>query len=69
MKFRYIGECPEGTITQYDVTFRPGEASEVTDETAIRKLSANRFFEAVDAAPAEAEKRGPGRPPKVKADG
>lgn len=52
-KFRYIGEAPNGSIEQYGVTFKPGEASEVTDALAIRKLSGNPFFEAVADAPVE----------------
>lgn len=48
--FRYIGEAPNGSIELYGVTFKPGEASEVSDAFAIRKLSANRFFEVVEQA-------------------
>lgn len=65
--FRYIGEAPNGSIELYGVTFKPGEASEVSDAFAIRKLSANRFFEAVWAAPqpvAAEEPKRKGRRPK-----
>jgi hypothetical protein len=46
MKFRYIGEAPNGPIEQYGYTFTPGEAVDVTDEAAVRKLKVHKFFEA-----------------------
>jgi hypothetical protein len=49
MKFKYIGEAPEGKITQHDVVFLPNEWTEVKDEFAINKLRGNRFFVAADA--------------------
>lgn len=78
MKFRYNGEVgPDGTITTRGLTFKLGEAVEVTDPVTIAKLKGNRFFEAVDggsdyrdeptelthALAPEAPKRR-GRPPK-----
>lgn len=46
------------------VKFPKGEAVEVTDAYRIKKAKSNQFFKVEDD-----EKRGPGRPPKVKADG
>jgi len=58
MKFMYIGDEPETVV--FGLTFKAGEAVEVTDEHAIRKLKGNSLFthdEAVAAcdAPAGAE--------------
>ncbi len=57
MKFRYVGDAPEGSIDAFGVRFRPGEVSDVTDPAACRKLAGNRFFEKVegDASPSTAE--------------
>lgn len=67
MKFRYIGEAPNGPIEQYGHIFTPGEAVEVTDETAVRKLKAHKFFEA-DSDDAPVRNKG-GRSRKVESDG
>ena len=49
MKFKYTGEAPNGLIEQYGATFVPGgEAVEIVDPWAQRKLLGNRFFERVD---------------------
>jgi hypothetical protein len=75
MKFRYIGSNDNMTAFGYD--FRDGKTPEVTDENAVKRLSGNRFFEAVapaeakEAAPsvadaiAEVFKKKPGRKPKA----
>ena len=41
MKFMYLGE---GTTVVFGLTFKAGEAVEVTDAHAIRKLTANHLF-------------------------
>jgi hypothetical protein len=45
MKFRYIGSNENMTAFGYD--FRDGNEPEVTDDNAIKRLSGNRYFEAV----------------------
>lgn len=42
MRFMYVGDEPETVV--FGITFKPGEPVEVTDEYAIRKLSANHLF-------------------------
>lgn len=64
MKFKYIGEYPDGQIEQYGVVFKAGEASDVDDEWAVRKLLGNPFFEAVGETD-EAPKNKGGRPRKM----
>ena len=68
MRFRYIGEAPNGSIEQYGVRFIPGQASEVTDELAVKKLLGNRFFEALgqDVPTDHPQPKRRGRPPKVR---
>jgi hypothetical protein len=46
MRFRYIGDSTEMIAFGYD--FRNGATPEVTDPHALRKLSGNQFFEAVE---------------------
>ena len=69
MKFMYLGE---GSTTVFGHTFNPGEAVEVTDDHAIRKLAAHHLFAhndepaaAPDAPKAEEAPKRRGRPPKV----
>jgi hypothetical protein len=66
MRFRYVGEAPDGSIEQYGYRFTPGQETDVSDEGAIRKLSGNRFFvaagESVEDVPAPKRR---GRPPKA----
>jgi hypothetical protein len=45
VKFRYLGEKDNMTVYGYD--FTNGNAPDVTDELAIRKLSGNSQFEAI----------------------
>ena len=75
MKFRYLGEAPNGSIVQHGVEFSAGGISEVTEEAAIAVLKGNRFFEAVPDSldevvsdDIEHVKRKPGRPRKVEPD-
>ena len=74
MKFRYLGEAPNGSIVQHGVEFSAGGISEVTDGATIAILKGNRFFEAVPDSLDEAlddiehVKRKPGRPRKVEPD-
>jgi hypothetical protein len=75
MRFRYIGSNENMTAFGYD--FQDGNAPEVTDDNAIKRLSGNRFFKAVapaeakEATPsvadaiAESPKKKPGRKPKA----
>jgi hypothetical protein len=63
MKFRYIGEAPNGPIEQYGHVFAPGELVDVTDEAAIGKLKAHKFFEA-DGDGSSMKNKG-GRPRKL----
>lgn len=63
MKFKYTGEAPNGPIEQYGHTFAQGESVDVTDETAIAKFKAHKFFEA-DGEDAPAKNKG-GRPKKT----
>lgn len=65
MKFTYIGEAPNGEIEQYGNVFRPNEPVDVTDEAAIEKLKAHKFFEAVNDSDAPATKNKGGRPKKI----
>ena len=46
--FKYIGESPNGLFEMYGFSWENGTAHNVTEETAIRKLSGNRFFERAD---------------------
>lgn len=69
MRFMYLGE---GSTTVFGHTFKAGEAVDVTDEHAIRKLTHNQFFASDEApaseAPASDATKAPkrrGRPPKV----
>lgn len=65
MKFTYIGEAPNGFIELYGARFVPGEAVEVTDAMAMRKLGNHSLFVASSepTAPAEPEpKRKPRKP-------
>lgn len=68
MKFRYLGEAPEGSITMYGATFEAGGVGDVTDARWIAKLTNHPLFEEVDegqpSPAAEPKKRG--RPPKPK---
>jgi hypothetical protein len=66
MRFRYLGDKDE--MVAFGYRFAGGNEPEVTDAHALRKLSGNRFFEAVDAgepAPEPVKNKG-GRPRKVK---
>jgi len=47
-EFKYTGESPNGTFEMFGHTWENGTVNIVTDETAIRKLSGNRFFERAD---------------------
>lgn len=73
MRFRYVGEAPNGSIDHFGVRFTPGEVAEITDAAAIKKTLANSFFVPVDGdAPDVPDQPAPkrrGRPPKVKTDG
>jgi hypothetical protein len=65
MEFMYVGEEAETTI--FGITFRRGEAEEVTDERAIRKLKSSSLFthnSSAEVPPSEEPKRR-GRPPRV----
>lgn len=62
MRFMYVGEERETTV--FGHTFRHGEAVEVTDEHAIKKLSNHHLFVG-DEAKAEPKARAR----KDKADG
>lgn len=64
MKFKYVGEAPDGFIEQYGARFVPGQATDVTEEWAIAKLLGNRFFVVADEGEAPPKRRG--RPPKIK---
>jgi hypothetical protein len=71
MKFMYLGE---GSTTVFGLTFKAGEAVEVTDAHAIKKLTANNLFAHNDEPEASAPKvedqpKRMGRPPKAKTDG
>jgi len=46
MKFRYLGDSKAMKIFGYD--FSKGATPDVTDENAIKRLSGNNHFEAVD---------------------
>ncbi len=52
MKFMYLGE---GSTTIFGHTFKSGEAVEVTDEHAVKKLSRMTTLFAHDEAPPPAE--------------
>ncbi len=67
MKFMYLGE---GSTTIFGHTFKSGEAVEVTDEHAVKKLSRMTTLFAHDEAPAPAAKvedqpKRRGRPPNA----
>lgn len=69
MRFRYVGEAPNGSIEQYGYKFTPGQETDVADEFAIRKLSGNPAFvavgEPVEDVPAPKRR---GRPPNKVAE-
>jgi len=46
MKFRYLGDKKDMKAFGYD--FSKGATPDVTDENAIKRLSGNNHFEAVD---------------------
>ena len=65
MKFMYIGE---GETEAFGIKFKAGEAVDVTDETAIRKLKHNHLFthnEEPEAPKAEEAPKRRGRPPNA----
>lgn len=68
MRFMFLGE---GSTTVFGLTFKAGEAVEVTDEHAIKKLTHNQFFASDEAPEADAteQPKRRGRPPKVRTDG
>jgi hypothetical protein len=66
MRFRYLGDKDD--MTAFGYSFAGGNEPEVTDPHAIRKLSGNRFFEAVEetaVAMTDPVKNKGGRPRKV----
>ena len=72
MRFRYLGDKDDMTAFGYD--FSGGSQPDVTDPQAIKKLSGNRFFEAVEQVTMQegsgempAKNKG-GRPRKVKSN-
>jgi hypothetical protein len=61
VKFRYIGEYPDGmeSVRCFDVAFTPGVEVEVPDR-CVEKARGNRFFEEVEAViapPAKTEEQ------------
>ncbi len=68
MKFMYLGE---GSTTIFGHTFKSGEAVEVTDEHAVKKLSRMTTLFAHDEAPpataakVEDQPKRRGRPPNA----
>jgi len=73
MKFMYLGE---GSTTIFGHTFKSGEAVEVTDEYAIRKLKqmTTLFAHNEQTQPAKSEEPAPvpkrrGRPPNAAQQG
>lgn len=68
-KLTWLGEDTQGyagpsfTTAFGGVKFPKGEAVEITDANIVKKAKGNQFFKVEDDEP---EKRGPGRPPKVK---
>jgi hypothetical protein len=73
MKVTWLGEdalhepqAGPSVTTWAGLRFPKGEAVSVTDPVLIKKARNNQFFSVEDG---EDQKRGPGRPPKVKADG
>lgn len=78
MLFKFIGQYTGGrtSINACGVVFEGTDPAEVTDPDAIRRLSGNAEFEAVDPLDhdGDGEKGGSlpkkrGRPPKAKDDG
>lgn len=47
-EFKYTGESPNGPFEMFGHTWENGTVNTVTDETSVRKLSGNRFFERVE---------------------
>lgn len=67
MKFRYLGNSEEMVAYGYD--FRNGNEPDVTDENAIKRLSGNRFFEALpEEEEVETEQEKPQEEQKEEAD-
>lgn len=63
--FKYVGESPNGPFEMYGAKWENGSSNDVTDETAIRKLTGNQFFERIDAeVTIEQPKKKGGRPRK-----
>ncbi|MBK8772306.1 MAG: hypothetical protein IPM06_18055 [Rhizobiales bacterium] len=47
-EFKYTGESPNGPFEMFGHTWENGTVNIVTDETAVRKLSGNCFFERIE---------------------
>lgn len=63
MKFKYLGEAPDGEITQCGVVWKPNEVSEVSDEADVEMLKGHPLFEAVgDSEPVPMRKSKPRKP-------
>lgn len=66
MKFMYLGE---GSTTVFGLTFKAGEAVEVTDAHAIKKLKNSVLFahneEVAPAPKVEEQPKRRGRPPNA----
>lgn len=65
MRFKYIGESPNGPFEMYGHIWENGTENDVTDGAAVKKLEGNRFFEAAEAVSEPAPKK---RGPKSKKD-
>jgi hypothetical protein len=63
MRFRYIGSNENMTAFGYD--FRDGFTPEVTDDNAIKRLSGNRYFEALSEPSEPSEPEEPEEPEEV----
>lgn len=61
MKFRYLGNKERMVAFGHD--FSNGNEPDVTDANAIKRLSANRFFEALDGDQKEEQKNQHQEPP------
>lgn len=67
MKFRYVGDSPNGPFEMYGANWETGSINDVTDGWAIGKLKGNAFFECLEHEENPVEVLPPrrGRPRKI----